>query len=172
MAGGWDILRAMISPQGKCADTDFLSLLACRGREYLESNLSPKMSSNPLGPDKMNRQGLLRYFAVAMTLNGSGTEKYFIYNWSGINLPAHPSLQIMQPGQFQAWTEETYNVNYNQNLELYRVLVNDRDEFIILPRDQVFQKSSLEQAQLKIGNFHKNFFLLINTQKSAFRITE
>jgi hypothetical protein len=172
MAGGWNTLRAMISPQSKCTDTDFLNLIACRGKIYLESSSLPRTSNIAMGPDKMTRQGLLRYFAVAMTLNGPGTEKYFIYNWSGLNLPLRPPLQVLQPGQFQAWTEEANNVSYNASLELYRVLVNDRDEFVILPRDQAFQKSSFEQAQLILRNLKKDFFLLINTRSNALKITE
>jgi hypothetical protein len=172
MAGGWDILKAMTLAEPKCVETDFLSRIACRGKFYLEGPTF-RIHNSPeilLGPDKMSRQGLLRHFAVAMTLNGLGTEKYFIYNWAGLEIPLKPQLQVLQPGQFQAWTDEKPYLNLNQNLEFYRVLVNERDEFVILSRAEVYDTRSIENARLKLGKFSKSFYLLINTNLNAYKI--
>jgi hypothetical protein len=96
--GGWQTLRAFagLTDTENCHERDWKAAATCRARASLTnrnlSNLAEKMT-----PD-----GILRFFAVAMTLNIPSFPMYAIPGWQGfLSAPKSSVSQSLLPSQFE-----------------------------------------------------------------------
>lgn len=159
--GGWPMLQAMSGLEdfqsADCeTDLDFLSKITCRGRAFAAN------TSVRLNPEKLTRSGLLRYFAVALTLNDPATSHYSIPEWSGWTLPRSPKSGSLLPGQFAAWTDASSLSRISSELETYRVLSDGKGNFQILTREQALDPAAVKTATALLKSVQKDFVLALN----------
>lgn len=109
--GGWETLRAMAGtdpdlwskgvPVDCDKSPDFLSQATCRARAYLN-----EVSPGFFAAEKMTREGVLRYFYMALSMNNPRSSHYQILGWQGFSkLPARPNSNSLVPGQAAIFTD-------------------------------------------------------------------
>jgi hypothetical protein len=170
--GGWPTLRAMADtdpelwsngiPVGFDQSPDFLSQATCRARAYLN-----RVSPGFFAAEKMTREGVLRYFFMALAMNNSKSSHYQILGWSGFSkLPARPRTNSLVPGQAAIFTDAQairgLPVGKAVGLEVYCVELQASQKFKItdfLERSEEFPMNDQKSAF--------NYCLAINLGQAA-----
>jgi hypothetical protein len=161
--GGYPTLRAMIGSDGvkmpaSCApQPDFLSQATCRAQARLgQIALSTSLI---LTLDHLTRDGLLRYFYVALAMNNSQYPEYSLPEWKGFtHLPDTAQAASLVPGQamiFKNWPKafspgtalngpnfpgagtESYRLNWKDDGE-FRITSPDQSPPNFTPTSEVF----------------------------------
>jgi len=155
------LIAAMLNPDRKLCAGTFWEQMICQGRIYLTKTKAP--------PEQIRRftaKGLLRYFALALTLNHQKFPYYQISDWMGSKSDDRdwaPKDLVLAPGQFIKFSAKNFPEHFknpDSDVEVYRILSN-KDSFEVIPHGT---KSALEVENLKaLRNFRKDFILVINT---------
>jgi hypothetical protein len=95
-----------------------------------------------LGADKMTRNGLLRFFYVALVMNHSSYEKYRIPGWKGAMKPSPRADElVVPPGGLVLLSSVESLAEVDERLEIYRIRTGQDGEFEILARNRYFRPS-------------------------------
>lgn len=149
--GGRNTLRAFFSHEKVegCIASDFLAEALCRVQKHVAT--LPELSRYA---EKVTAPGLLRFFAVALTLNTPTLSLYNIPGWSGFRSPpqAQVQQQMIAPGQILRLSLVNRTVSFNPQLEVYRLIANDH-QF----------KIARELNGGSLPHPEKDFILVLNT---------
>ncbi|MGZ6442172.1 MAG: hypothetical protein ACXWRU_19100 [Pseudobdellovibrionaceae bacterium] len=173
--GGWETLRVMAgldtsSAESSCLSRkDFLDRSSCLAQSHYFSR-----SDSPALAEKMTRNGLLRYFAVALTLNLSSFPMYSIPGWSGWADFSSMSQTLISTslasGQIQTLPDSEETLAYlrtvflsqpSDSLEAYQIS-NSGEHFTIVALNPLDTSDSNSVQQTSFNSSEKRFILLIN----------
>jgi hypothetical protein len=165
VGGGWQGLRIasrldgadLASPRGRMdASSDTLTELSRRLRHSQEQELrrsgpdsaephelpgtAGSLNSPLLSSDKLTREGLLRFFIMALVINHPRYARYRIPDWNGV-LNSERNLEglSLEPGQFVLSKLNALPTNLSDEVEVYRLLQGPDGEVVIRPRHQFTQ---------------------------------
>jgi hypothetical protein len=116
----------------KCGQlTDFLSQATCRARAYLND-----VAPGSFAAEKMTREGILRYFFMALAMSNPQSSHYQILGWKGFSKnPARPIQKSLVPGQAVIFTDaravREIPVGTAAGLEVYCVELQPNQKFKI-----------------------------------------
>ncbi|MGZ3773256.1 MAG: hypothetical protein ACXVCY_02185 [Pseudobdellovibrionaceae bacterium] len=178
--GGWEMLRAMTGQNSLSAESpchsrlDFLDHASCLAQNYFSNQSRP-----PALTEKMTRNGLLRYFAVALTLNLSSYPMYSIPGWSGwTDLSMEPqTLNSVSsiPGQIQILPDSQNTLDYLRNIflsqssdsiEAYQIN-SSGEHFTIAALNPTNLNDRKSARQNPFWSSEKRFILLLNLEIGA-----
>lgn len=158
---GTGLIAAMLDSDPKlCSGTTWEEMI-CRGRNFLIKAQAPKEQIHRFTP-----KGLLRYFALALTLNHQKFHYYSISDWMGFKnfTQEWPTEGLaLGPGQFLRFSVKNFPLqflNSDKEVEVYRVLSN-ADSYEIIPHNTKLEKDIQKSKSLR--GFHQDFILVINT---------
>lgn len=133
--GDEGLLHAMVtadpSAAAGCAQGSPFERMVCRGRSFL--------TARGLGREQMERftrAGLLRYFALALTLQHENYPYYQVPDWQGFKSAAPSWKELnsaeLRPGEFQRVSAEEFPFAHPPSgLEIYRVFSNAKSYRIV-----------------------------------------
>jgi hypothetical protein len=161
--GGRELVQAFLGyrTHPKCVQTDFYEAAVCRAHAYLTSR-----DGRWDFAEKMTPKGLLRHFAIALTLNHRAERDYYIPFWSGL-LGTKPDLTdaidaTLAPGEFQRFAVKGFNLAaIPLSYEVYLVRRGIKG-FEIITREEL-EKGPLPEAREPSDEF----FLVLNLEKQS-----
>jgi hypothetical protein len=116
--GGWATLSAMIQPDGPCGSEGTFETTVCRARNYLTAKLQ-----RPDLAEIMTPAGILRYFAVAVSLDTPYYSLYQIPGWMGLDADKHYApVKSLLPGSFAKMDYKDFEAARLDESESYRII--------------------------------------------------
>jgi hypothetical protein len=165
--GDWPALRGMTGLTDSTTsceyNLDFLTQAACKlALTLMSPGLFPLPDAGRLPLEKATRNGLLRYFYVALGMNNSSSPHYSIPGWEGFSkLPLQAQDQVLEPGQAAFFQDESDLKQVNSSLEVYQIQIDPESRFRIL------RTSSIEPDEISDFKPSQILYLAINLGKGA-----
>lgn len=167
--GGWDLFSYILgNTNSRCRSEVFWETLICQGQSFLAGSGQDK---------KFTEKGLLRFFAIALSLNHPKYPLYQITKWGGFTTsPGEAPLGLLKVGPAQVFLFDSASfvtkklTKGSKHLEIYRVVADDQ-------RFQIFPLSHSKNA-LSVFNSQavtNDFVVVINisaTQPTELAVSE